>query len=383
MAQSLKAAVVGSGFIGPVHVEGLRRLGIEVTGILGSSLDSGKRHVAEMRLPKAYGSLDELLSEPGLSAVHITTLNCLHAPMVKEAGAAGKHAIGEKPPAMSTAEGEELLALAEQAGIVHATKFNFRFYPRCKVSRERVRSGETGEITQIYGCYVQDWLLKETDWNWWLDPLPGGDMRAVADIGSHWLELTRFITGQNVSEVCADFATFVPIRKKPTRPLATFAGKELNPEDYELVTIKTEDYASILPRFDGGARGALTVSQVNAGRKNYNAFEICGAKSTLAWSSERVDELWIGHRDRANEMLLKDPSLMTPGGRSTAEAPGEHAEGFRSTFKQLYMRGERAIEAGGPPARADYPTFADGVYALKLGDAIKQSAGERRWVSVD
>jgi predicted dehydrogenase len=383
MAQPLKAAVVGTGFIGPVHIEALRRLGVEVTGVLGANAENTARQVAEMRLPKAYASLDELLAEPGLAAVHITTPNYLHAPMVKAAIAAGKHVICEKPLAMNTAEGAELLELAERAGVVHATNFNFRFYPLCQESRERVRSGELGAITQIYGRYVQDWLLKETDWNWRLEPDLGGDMRAVADIGSHWLDLTRFITGQNVSEVCADFATFVPVRKKPTRPLATFAGKELNPEDYELREIKTEDYASILLRFDGGARGALTVSQVNAGRKNFNAFEICGARSTLAWNSERVDELWIGHRDRANEMLLKDPSLMTAGGRLAAEAPGGHAEGFRSTFKQLYKRVYRAIEAGGPPAEPDYPTFADGLYALRLGDAIQQSAIERRWITVE
>ena len=382
MAQTLKTAVVGAGFIGPVHVEGLRRLGVEVTGILGSSPENGRNQAAEMRLPKAYESLDELLAEPGLNAVHIATPNYLHASMVKAVIGAGKHVVCEKPLAMHTAEGEELLALAERAGVVHATNFNFRFYPLCQESRERVRSGELGEIYQIYGRYVQDWLLKETDWNWRLDPVLGGEMRAVADIGSHWLDLTRFITGQDVSEVCADFATFVPNRKKPTRPLATFAGKEWNPEDYEIQAIKTEDYASILLRFDGGARGALTVSQVNAGRKNYNAFEICGARSTLAWNSERVDELWIGHRDRANELLLKDPSLMSAGGRLAAEAPGGHAEGFRSTFKQLYKRVYRAIEAGGPPEEPDYPTFVDGVYALKLGDAIKQSAAERRWVSV-
>ena len=383
MAKTLKAAVVGTGFIGPVHVEGLRRLGVEVTGILGSNRENGQRVADELRLPKAYGSLDELLAEPGLDAVHITTPNYLHAPMVKAAISAGKHVICEKPLAMDTAEGEELLAIAEKAGIVHATNFNFRFYPLCQESRELVQRGDVGQVYQICGRYVQDWLHKETDWNWRLEPDLGGDMRAVSDIGSHWLDLTRFITGQNVSEVCADFETFIPNRKKPTRPLATFAGKELNPEDYELKEIKTEDYASVLLRFDGGARGVLTVSQVAAGRKNHNAFEISGSKSALAWNSERVDELWIGHREKANQILLKDPSLMTAGGRMAAEAPGGHAEGFRSTFKQLYKRVYRAIEAGGPPAEPDYPTFADGVYALKLGDAIKLSADERRWVTIE
>ncbi|MCC6791868.1 MAG: Gfo/Idh/MocA family oxidoreductase, partial [Thermomicrobiales bacterium] len=177
MVQPLKAAVVGAGFIGPVHVEALRRLGIEVTGILGSSPESGERQAAEMRLPRAYGSLDELLSEPGLTAVHIATPNYLHAPMVRQVIAAGKHVVCEKPLAMDTAEGEELLALAVAAGVVHAPNCNFRFYPLCQESREIVRSGGLGEVYQVYGRYVQDWLLKETDWNWRLEPELGGDMR--------------------------------------------------------------------------------------------------------------------------------------------------------------------------------------------------------------
>src|SRR3954451_1600799 len=219
MARELKAAVVGTGFIGPVHVEALRRIGVTVTGALGSGGDNTRSYVEEARLPKAYGSLDELLSEPGLDAVHITTPNYLHAPMVKAAIAAGKHVVCEKPLAMDTAEGEELLGIAEKAGVVHATNFNFRFYPLCQESRARVAQGDVGTVYQIYGRYVQDWLLKETDWNWRLEPELGGDMRAVADIGSHWLDLMRFVTGQDVVEVCADFATFLPIRKKPTKPL--------------------------------------------------------------------------------------------------------------------------------------------------------------------
>jgi predicted dehydrogenase len=383
MSRTLKAAVVGTGFIGPVHVEALRRLGIEVTGILGSSLENGRQRAEALRISKAYVSLDELLSEPGLDAVHITTPNYLHKPMVEAAIAAGKHIVCEKPLAMNSGEGQHLLDLATKAGIVHATNFNFRFYPLCQESRAIVQHGKIGSIYQIYGHYVQDWLLKETDWNWRLEPELGGEMRAVADIGSHWLDLTRFITGQNVTEVCADFATFVPIRKKPLVPLATFSGKELQPDEYEEREIRTEDYASVLLHFSGGARGVLTVSQVAAGRKNHNAFEINGSTGSVAWDSERVEELWIGHRDRPSELQLKDPTTMSEWGRAATEAPGGHAEGFRDTFKMLYRRVYRAIEDGGPPDEPDYPTFADGVYALKLGEAIFQSAQERRWVTVD
>lgn len=382
MTRPLKAAVIGTGFIGPVHIEGLRRLGIEVTGLLGSSKESGRKRADALRLPKAYESLDELLAEPGLDCVHITTPNYLHKPMVEAAIAAGKHIVCEKPLAMDSDEGEYLLDLATKAGIVHATNFNFRFYPLCREARAIVQDGQLGSIYQIYGRYVQDWLLKETDWNWRLEPDLGGDMRAVADIGSHWLDLTRFISGQDIAEVCADFATFLPVRKKPLVPLETFAGKELQPDEYERKDIQTEDYASILLRFADGARGVLTVSQVAAGRKNRNEFEINGSQGSISWNSERVEELWLGHRDKASEVLLKDPTLLSEFGRSIVEAPGGHAEGFRDTFKMLYSRVYAAIEAGGPPTEPEYPTFADGVYALRLGEAILESAQKRTWVSV-
>ena len=380
---TLKAAVVGTGFIGPVHIEALRRLGIEVTGILGNSIENTRRKVAQLRLPKAYGSLDELLAEPGLTSFHITTPNYIHAEMVRAALAAGKHVVCEKPLAMNAAEGQGLLDLAQASGLVHATNFNFRFYPLCQETKARVARGDLGPLYQIYGRYAQDWLLKDTDWNWRLEPDLGGDMRAVADIGSHWLDLTRFVTGQDVTEVCADFATFLPVRKKPTRPLETFAGKELRPDEYEAREIHTEDYASVLLRFSGGARGVLTVSQVSAGRKNHNAFELNGAQGSIAWNSERVEELWLGRRDEASQVLMKDPTLMTDAGRRATEAPGGHAEGFRDTFKMLYDRVYTAIEAGGPPPEPDYPTFADGVYALRLGEAILESAKTRAWVTVN
>ncbi len=382
MRRTLKAAVVGTGFIGPVHIEALRRLGIEVTGVLSSSLEAGQAKADALRLPKAYGSMDELLAEPGLDCVHITTPNYLHKPMVEAAIAAGINVVCEKPLAMDTAEGEYLLDLATKAGIVHATNFNFRFYPMTAEAKAMAVDGRLGDVRQITGRYVQDWLFHDTDWNWRLEAELGGDMRAVADIGSHWLDLTSYISGQQVTEVCADFATFIPVRKKPLKPVETFAGKDLKPEDYEEKQIATEDYASILLRCSGGAHGVVTVSQIAAGRKNHNAIELAGSNCSIAWNSERVEELWIGQRDRPSEVLLKDPSLMSPSARPVAEVPGGHAEGFRDTFKMLYARVYAAIEAGGPPETPDYPTFADGVYALRLGDAILQSARERRWVTV-
>jgi predicted dehydrogenase len=207
-------------------------------------------------------------------------------------------------------------------------------------------------------------------------------MRAVADIGSHWLDLIEFIAGQRVTRVFADFTTILPVRRKPTRPVETFAGKELTPDEYEERPIRTEDFATVLLRFADGAPGVMTVSQVSAGHKNRLVFEINGADASLAWNSERPEELWIGRRECPSEQLQRDPALLAPEARATTSYPGGHAEGFPDTFKALYHVVYRAIATGTPPAAPNYPTFVDGVRALRLGEAIAMSAREDRWVDV-
>jgi predicted dehydrogenase len=382
MAERLRAVVVGPGFIGTVHADALRRNGVDIAAIVGSGSEAGKARAATFDAP-FYASLTDALAVERVDCIHITTPNHLHAPLAREAIAAGKHVVCDKPLAMNAAEGEELLRLATDAGVVHAVNFNFRFYTLVRQMREAVRNGELGAIYLIHGGYLQDWLLYQTDWNWRLDPALGGSLRAVADIGSHWLDLAGFVTGQRPRSLVADLATFLPVRKRPTRPVETFSGKELAPEDYEPVEMSTDDYGSVLIDFDGGARGTMRVSQVSAGRKNRLELEISGADSSLAWTSERIEELWIGHRNRANELLLRDPPALGAEARAVNTAPGGHAEGYIETHRALFRRVYEAIAAGGPPADPDYPTFADGVRSLRLGDAIAQSARERRWVDPD
>jgi Predicted dehydrogenases and related proteins len=378
----IAAAVVGTGFIGVVHVEALRRLGIPVLGVVGSSVERARAKADAMGIP-VYASFEDMLADPRVTVVHITTPNYLHFPQVKAAIAAGKHVVCEKPLAMTSAESAELLRLATEAGIVHAVNFNIRFYPLCQHARALVQAGEIGAPRIIQGSYLQDWLMLPTDWNWRLEPELGGELRAVADIGSHWLDLTTFITGEKVSAVMADLATFIPVRRKPTRPIDTFIGKEVTVTETIDQPIHTEDYASILLRFASGARGVLTVSQVSLGRQNRLSFEIDGERSALAWDSERPEELWLGRRETASGLLLRDPALLLPAARSTTDYPGGHAEGFPDTFKQLYKAVYRAVAAGAPPATPDYPTFADGHEELLLGEAILRSAREERWVAIE
>jgi predicted dehydrogenase len=367
----IKAAVVGTGFIGVVHVEALRRIGVEVTGVVGSSPERAAEKARAAALPPPYPSFEAMLDDPAVDVVHLTTPNHLHYAQVRDVLAAGKHVVCEKPLAMNSEETAELLRLAEDSGLVHAVNFNIRFYAQNQEARARVQAGEIGDVRLISGGYLQDWLLLDTDWNWRLDPAAGGSLRAVGDIGSHWLDLVTFITGRHVEAVMADLTTFIPVRKQPTGPVETFSGAAAG-ETVD-TQMETEDAAGILLRLSGGARAVATVSQVSAGRKNRLHWEIDGSQAALAWHSEAPEELWIGHRGRPNELLLNERGDYPPG----------HAEGFPDTFKRLYRAVYTAVASGGPPADPDYPTFADGHDEALIADAIGRSHAERRWVHLD
>jgi predicted dehydrogenase len=373
------AAVVGTGFIGEVHVEALRRLGVQVHGVVGSSYARAVERSAALGLPPAYESFEAMMADRRVEVVHITSPNHLHYAHAKAALAAGKHVICEKPLTMTSAESGELVELAAASGLVNAVNFNLRFYPICRHLHQFVGEGGLGEVRLVSGHYLQDWLLYDTDWNWRLEPKLGGKLRAVADIGSHWMDLTSHLAGQRIVSVMADLKTFIPIRQQPAGPVETFA-KTAGPTTAR--TITTEDCATILLRYESGAIGNLTISQISAGRRNTLGFEIDGSSSAAAWNSERPDELWIGHRGRPNELLPRDPSLLNAEGRATASLPAGHNEGFADTFKALYRSVYRAV-AGDGPAEPDYPTFADGHASMLVCEAVARSAQQGAWASVD
>jgi len=374
------AAVIGSGFIGTVHVEGLRRLGVPIHGLLGSSAERAGSRADALGLPRAYASLDELLDDERVEVVHVTSPNHLHHPQVKQILAAGRHVVCEKPLAMTSEESAELVRLAADSGRVAAVNFNIRFYPLNQHLREVVREGGLGDVRLVTGHYFQDWLLLETDWNWRLDPEHGGALRAVGDIGSHWLDLVTFVTGQRVSEVMADLATFIPVRRQPSGPVETFSMvRAAETVDRE---ITTEDAATILLRFENGARGAVAISQLSAGRKNSLQYQVDGSTGAAAWDAETPDHLWLGHRDRPNEILLRNPALMGSAGRAASTLPGGHVEGFGDTFPALFRAVYGAIAAGGPSGQAPYARFEDGHAEMLIGDAVLRSAREGRWVEV-
>jgi predicted dehydrogenase len=374
------AAVVGTGFIGAVHVEALRRLGVQVHGVVGSSHARAAGRAAAVGLPLAYENFEAMLADQRVDVVHITSPNHLHYPQAAAALAAGKHVVCEKPLAMTSAETGELVRLAQASGLVSASNFNIRFYPICRHLHQLVQDGGLGDVRLVSGHYLQDWLLRDSDWNWRLEPELGGSLRAVADIGSHWTDLTSHITGPRIISVMADLKTFIPVRQQPVGPVETFSGKPSGATTAR--TITTEDCATILLRFENGAIGNLTISQISAGRKNTLEFEIDGSTSAAAWNSEHPDDLWIGHRGRPNEILPRDPALLNEEGRAAASLPAGHNEGFADTFKALY-RAIYAAVAGDGPAEPDYPTFVDGHESMLVCEAVARSAREGTWASVE
>jgi predicted dehydrogenase len=375
------AAVIGTGFIGTVHVESLRRIGVRVRGVLGSSPERGAAAAERLGVDHAYASLDDLLADDAVEVVHVTSPNHLHHPQSKAILAAGRHVVCEKPLAMTSQQSGELARLAADGGKVNAVNFNIRFYPLNQHLRGVVRDGGLGDIRLISGHYLQDWLLFETDWNWRLEPALGGALRAVGDIGSHWLDLTSFIAGLRVTEVMADMATFIESRQQPTGPVETFSTERS--ADTRTREIGTEDLATILLRYQNGARGVVAVSQLAPGRKNALHYEIDGSIAAASWDSEVPDLLWIGHRDRPNELMPRNAGLMNELGSAAAALPGGHVEGFADTFAALYRAVYADVAAGGPPERPVYPTFADGHEKMLVGDAIAASARDARWVAVD
>lgn len=376
------ACVVGAGFIGPAHVEALRRNGVEVRALVADGEAEARRRAAEQGIPLAYGSLAEALASSGADVYHLAVPNALHAPYARQVMAAGRHVICEKPLALTSAESAELLALEARAGVVAAVTYNLRFYPLVTEARERVAAGAIGEVHAVHGGYLQDWLLLDTDWNWRLEPERGGALRAVADIGTHWLDMVSWVTGQRVARVLADFSTVHPVRQRPVGEVATFAGKGAPPVARRPVAMTTEDQAAILLRLANGAVGTLMVSQVSAGRRNALTFQVDGADGALAWSSEEPNRLWLGHRDRPNEVLDKDPALLTPLARGRTAYPGGHQEGYPDTFRQLFASVYAFIARGDLAAPRDFPTFADGHREMLHCDALLESARTGRWVDL-
>lgn len=377
---SLNAAIVGLGFVGRAHLDALRRLGISVQGVLGSTPERSKASSESVRLPRAYQSLEELAADPSVHVVHLCTPNHLHFQEASQLLRAGKHVLCEKPLALDSRESAALVSLLKETGLVGAVAYNLRYYPLCQEARALIRRGAIGQVKLIHGSFLQDWLLFPTDWNWRLESKLGGELRAVSDIGTHWMDLAMWLTDSKISEVCADLATVLATRRRPKGRVESF--QKADSSQTEEVMITTDDYGSVLLHFENEARGVVTVSQVSPGRKARLWFEVDGSEGSLSFDSESPNQLWIGRRDRACEILPKDPALQSPESRSYAAYPGGHPEGYPDTFAQLFKEFYAYLAKGDLRGARTFPTFETGHDGRVLCEAIAESARRKAWVSI-
>ncbi|MGH9347455.1 MAG: Gfo/Idh/MocA family protein [Vicinamibacterales bacterium] len=369
--------IVGAGFVGPHHVDAVRRLGfVDIVAVAGSSETSAVRKAEALGARRAYASYEALVDDPDVHVVHNATPNHLHYPVTAAAIARRKHVVSDKPLALTAAQAKDLLEQATRAGIVHAVTFNYRGNPLVQQARLAVARGDMGRPRFIHGFYLQDWLLKDSDYSWRLEPDKGGASSAIGDIGSHWCDLAQHVSGLHITHVLSDLTTAVPRRRRPAAARDAFQAAGTG-DAYDVVDITVEDLASVLVRFDGGAKGAFSVGQVCAGHKNDLVLEICGTTASVRWRQEHQNELWIGHRDTANEILPKDPSLMDEEARPYARLPGGHQEAWADAFSNVMRDIYGFIAAGkrpGDPRPPAFASFDDGYRAACIVEAILASS---------
>lgn len=364
----LKAAVVGMGFIGVAHVEALRR--VPYVDVVAIADPFGAKEKAErLGVPAGFADYQEMMDTCKPDCVHVCTPNSMHMEVVMAAVQRGIHVVCEKPMARNAEEAQKMVDAINSRGLVGALNFHNRFYPIPYRMRRMVQNGELGQVYHVQGGYLQDWLQHKTDFSWKILSDQCGKTRATADLGSHWMDLAEYVTGQKITEVFAEFKTVYPQRTQMTA------------EGPKEVPIDTEDFSCILLRFDGGAVGTATFSAVFSGKKNQTVLQVAGTKQSLEWDNEKVNDLLIGHRDEPNGLLTKDPSLVDRDTASIISYPGGHAEGFPDAFKQNFtaiysaIRGEKTVNP--------FATFEDGLHMMKICDALYKSAHSGKWVAID
>ncbi len=370
------------GYIGESHIEAVRRIGAcELYAVADTNAELAKAKADYYGIEKCYSSVEALLADPEIDAVHNCTPNFLHLSINKEIIKSGKHLLSEKPLCMNYAEAKELVELKKQyPKSVAAVNFNYRLNPMVQEIKNRIKAGEIGNVRIMTGSYQQDWLLYDTDYSWRLEPEVSGISCAIADIGSHWMDAVQHVTGHTITEVMADLKTMIPIRKKPTKQTETF--KNSAPSEYEEVEIKNEDYGAVLFHTDKGATGVYHVSELAAGHGCYFNFEINGEKASFKWNQEENDRLWKGQRGGENHLIIRDPNTISPEAKPyTALAMG-HPEGWNDAFKGNIYAFYKYIEDGcvGEPI---FSTLEQAAYIVKLTEAVVESSKEKKWIRVN
>ena len=382
----LRAGVIGTGFIGPVHIEALKRLGVQVTAICGST-KSARACADQWGISEVYGDYDyrAMFASPNVDVVHITSPNKVHVEQSLAALAAGKHVVCEKPLGMTPKETARVVAAVKRRGApVFAVNYMCRFFPAVLQMRALVQRGELGQIMHVQGHFFQDWLLHATDYNWRLLASEGGQLRAVGDIGTHWIDAVSFILGTRAEAVFAHLETFHKTRYRPRGEVRTFA--KVDPKTMLPYRVDTEDFGSVLLKFGrakhgyvNGTHANAAISQVAAGWKCSLALGIYGTKGSVRWDLQQPNEIHVGRRDEPSQVLQRATAGFSEDVAGYTDYPGGHPEGFPDSHKMHYRAVYQHI-ASGRKTPVLFATAADGHHEVKLCEAILKSSRAKRWV---
>jgi predicted dehydrogenase len=376
VADQLRVAIAGVGFIGAVHARSARLAGARLVGVAASSPERAAAAASKLGADRGFASSEELVEADGVDVVHICTPNYLHLPLAEAALAAGKHVVCEKPLALDAEGALRLTAAAAAAGRQAAVPFVYRYYPTVREARERVRAGTTGLLRLLHGTYLQDWLTSPEDDNWRVEGRFGGASRAFADIGSHWCDLAEFVSGHRITRLCARTMVALHERRRGTARAAFDRG---DGQDGELRPVDTEDAALMQFETDGGALGSVVISQLSPGRKNRLWLELDGADEALTFDQEQPETLWCGRRD-ATTILRRDPATLSPPAARLSTLPAGHPEGYADCFDAFVADVYDAVRTGSPVD--GLPLFADGLRAARVTEAVLASAAGGEWVEV-
>ncbi|MDQ8183361.1 Gfo/Idh/MocA family oxidoreductase [Pelagicoccus sp. SDUM812005] len=379
MKRKLRMGMVGGGqgaFIGAVHRAAANLDGqIElVAGAFSSdpkrSKDSGKElYVAPDRCYSSYQEMAKaeaaLPADQRIDFVSIVTPNHTHFDVSKTFLQAGFNVICDKPATFDLAEAKKLRTIVKKSGKVYALTHNYTGYPMVKEARDMVSKGKIGKVLKIVAEYPQGWLLSALEKEdqkqaaWRTDPKRAGASCCIGDIGTHAENLARYITGLKITELCADFTTFVP-------------GRLL------------EDDGNMLVHYDNGARGVLYASQISAGEENNLNIRIYGEKASLEWFQEHPNELIVKYNDKPRQILRRGNAYLSKAAQEASRIPAGHQEAFLEAFANIYRAAAKAIdcEVHGRklPKNLDFPTIEDGVEGMAfIETAVKSAKAKAKW----
>ena len=384
----LRAGIIGTGFIGPVHIEALKRLGIQVTAVCGST-KSARAMADQWGMSEVYGDYDveAMFASPNIDVVHITSPNKVHVDQSLMALKAGKHVICEKPLGMTSDETTKVVAAVKNKNCpVFAVNYMCRFFPAILQMRAMVQRGDLGKIIHVQGHFFQDWLLHETDYNWRVNAAEGGKLRAVGDIGTHWIDAVSFILGAKAESVFAHLETFHKTRLRPKGEVKTFA--KVDPKKMVPYKVDTEDFGSVLLRFGKASHGyaenvhaTAAISQVAAGWKCSLYLGIYGTKGSVQWDLQQPNEITFGSRDNPNQILQRATPGFAEDVAGFTDYPGGHAEGFSDAHKMQYRAVYEHIASGRKTPEL-FATAADGHHEVKLCEAVLKSSESKSWAKI-